>query len=44
MSKEFIKNISEKLMKIVWHPKGWWDWCLPEDEKNEIKAIFIEEL
>ena len=31
-------------MAIVWHLKRWWNWCLPEDEKNEIEPIFIEEL
>ena len=39
-----LKNISEELMAIAWHPKRWWDWCYPEDEKKEIERIFIDEL
>ena len=23
-------------MPVAWHPKRWWDWCLPEDEKKDI--------
>ena len=44
ISEELKKNTSEELMAIVWHLKRWWNWCLPEDEKNEIEPIFIEEL
>ena len=31
-------------MPVAWHPNGWWDWCVSEDEKKEIDPIFIEEL
>ena len=24
------------------HPKRWWNYCMSEDEKNEIEAIFTE--
>ena len=29
-------------MPVVWHPKKWWNFCMPEDEKKEIEPIFIE--
>ena len=29
-------------MTIAWHPKRWWYWCLPEDEKKETEPIFTE--
>ena len=31
-------------MSVAWHPNGWWDWCVSEDEKKEIESMFIEEL
>ena len=31
-------------MSTVWDPNRWWDWCMSEDEKKEIDAMFIEEL
>ena len=31
-------------MSAVWDPNRWWDWCMSEDEKKEIGAMFIEEL
>ena len=31
-------------MSIAWHPKRWWDWCLPEDEKKEIDNMLTKEL
>ena len=37
-------NISEELMLIAWHPKRWWNFCVSEDEKKEIKPIFTEGL
>ena len=36
--------ISEELRPAAWHSERWWDFCVPEDEKNEIDPIFIEEL
>ena len=29
-------------MSASWHLRGWWDWCMPEDEKKKKKnkAIF----
>ena len=29
-----LKELSEKLMPIAWHPNRWWDWCMSEDEKK----------
>ena len=29
-------------MLVTWHPLGWWDLCLPEDEKKEIETNFTE--
>ena len=36
------KDISKELMPVAWHPTKWWDWCMPEDDKNEIKPFFID--
>ena len=30
-------KIKEELLPIAWHPSRYWDWCVPEDEKQEIK-------
>ena len=42
--KELKKEFSEELMPVAWLPNRWWDWCMSEDEKKEIDAMFIEEL
>ena len=34
------KGITKELMTVAWHPTRWWDWCIPEDDKKEIKPIF----
>ena len=31
-------KIKEELMPVAWHPDRWWDWCMPEDEKQEISG------
>ena len=28
-------------MPIAWHPSRWWDWCVPNDEKNNKKIVGI---
>ena len=33
-------SMKEELMPITWHPSEWWDWCVPEDEKNRRKIFF----
>ena len=35
-----VKRIAKELMSIAWHPTGWWDWCMSEDEQKE---IFVED-
>ena len=29
-------------MPVAWHPKRWWNFYMPEDEKKEIEPIFTE--
>ena len=29
-------------MKIARHSKRWWNFCMLEDDKKEIKPIFIQ--
>ena len=41
---EHKKELREELIPVAWHPNRWWDWCMSEDEKNEIDPMFIEEL
>ena len=33
-------SIKEELMPITWHPSRWWDWCVPEDEKNHTEKLW----
>ena len=33
-------KIKEELMRAAWHPSRWWDWCVPEDEKNETEKLW----
>ena len=40
--KAFKKDITKELMLVAWHPRRWWDWCLPEDEKKEAEPIFTD--
>ena len=28
----------------MWHPTGWWDWCLSEDEKKEQNQFLLIKL
>ena len=34
-------KIKDELMPIGWHPSRWWDWCLPNDEKQETEKLFL---
>ena len=27
-------------MPIAWHPSRYWDWCVPEDEKEETEKLW----
>ena len=38
-----LKKITEELMPVVRHPRRWWNFCISEDEKKEIEAIFTEQ-
>ena len=29
------KHIRKEIMPVAWHTTRWWDWCMPQDEKNE---------
>ena len=40
--KELKKKTSEELMPVAWHPRRWWDFCVPEDERKEIELIITE--
>ena len=31
-------------MPLILHPTRCWDWCLPEDEKEEKETIFIDKV
>ena len=42
--KNLKRNISKELMPIAWHSKRRWNFCVSEDEKNEIEPIFTEGL
>ena len=33
-------KIKEDLMPIDWHPLRWWDWCVPEDEKEQTEELW----
>ena len=30
-------------MPVACHPNIWWDWCMSEDQKEEIDPMFIKE-
>ena len=34
--------MSKELMQTVWHPKGWWDFSILEDQKKEIEPVLAE--
>ena len=33
-------KFKKELMPIVWHPSRWWDWCVPENEKQETQKLW----
>ena len=33
-------QIKKELMPIAWHPSRWWDWCVPNDEKQETEKLW----
>ena len=34
---KFSKKIADELTPIAWHPDRYWDWCVDEEEKQEIE-------
>ena len=34
------RKAQKELLPIAWHPSGYWDWCVPEDEKKEIEKLW----
>ena len=42
--KTFQKDISKELMTVAWYPTRCWNWCMSEDEKNEIDPVFADEV
>ena len=39
--KEKKGEIKEGLLPIAWHPSKWWDWCVPEDEREGTEKLFL---
>ena len=37
------KDIYKGLLSVVSHPTRWWDWCMPQNKKQEIEPILIDE-
>ena len=33
-------RLREELMRVAWHPSRWWDWCVPENEKEETEKLW----
>ena len=33
-------SIKEELLPIAWHRSRWWDWCVPNDEKQETEKLW----
>ena len=38
--KNLKKAIYLELLPTAWHPDRWWDWCLDNDEKQEIEKLW----
>ena len=30
-------------MPVAQHPVRWWDWCIKEGKKNQVKSFLIDE-
>ena len=30
-------------MPVAQHATRWWDWCIPKDEKKELKSFLTDE-
>ena len=33
-------QIKKELMPTAWHPSRWWDWCVPNDEKQGTEKLW----
>ena len=33
-------SIKEGLLPVAWNPSGYWDWCMSEDEKQQIEKLW----
>ena len=40
--KTLKKDSNEELILVAWHPRRWWNFCMPEHKKKEIETIFTE--
>ena len=38
---EYKQKLSKEVMLIAQHAKRWCDWCMPEDQKKEIKPFLL---
>ena len=34
-------SIKEELLPSAWHPSRYWDLCVPQDEKQGIKKLWV---
>ena len=37
-------KIKGELLPTAWHPSRWWDWCVPNDEKQRTEKIVFDHL
>ena len=35
-------KFKEELLPVAQHPSRWWDWCVPEDEKEETEKLWAQ--
>ena len=33
-------SIKEGLLSVAWNPSRYWDWCMSEDEKQQIEKLW----
>ena len=34
-------KMKEELVPVAWHPSRWLDWCMSEDEKSDVKKLWL---
>ena len=42
--KAFENELSKVLILVACHPTRWWDWFMPEHEKNRIQTISTDKV